>query len=165
MVGLHGNPDERAASNKSKPILQTGIRNNHPMYSTVHFRWRTPRETLTTNTHVVFAHLSQCGETTSFLFDRSAWGFPPRSRRHMFAQAGDGMSLPSVGAALLWYLLPHNLIPGSNEVLNSSPLLAALGTLSLPSSVSESPARRGARPRSPANDCSEETAKRTKDAH
>ena len=134
------NPKSRPLCSRDKPYLHTLIANCCPMYSLEHKRWLTGRESLATNTYVCCPALSQHGEATPFLFERADVGLPPRGRHHLFAQAGDGMSLPSVGLALLWYL--HlELGPTPQESLQSSSFLRQL------SSVLSSPSRYESRKR------------------
>ena len=122
-VSLHSDPDQRFMATKGKDTLYCVIRKNHPLYSIPHHRWLVPRETLATNTYVVYGGQSQHGETTSFMFDRASFGFPPRARHHMFFQAGDGMSLPSIGVALLWMLM-HPLLPRERDAMKRSIILS-----------------------------------------
>jgi site-specific DNA-cytosine methylase len=119
VCSLTQNPANRPCHNKGRRTLSTVIKNNFPQYVPSAKRWLTPLETLASNTHVSYPALSQFGETTSFCYNRADYGFPPRARHHMFNQAGDGMSLPSVGLALLWYhsqnmivesILPHSFL-------------------------------------------------------
>ena len=125
VVSLQSDPDHRLMATKGKDTLYCVIRNNHPLFSIPHHRWLVPRETLATNTFVVYGGQSQHGETTSFMFDRASFGFPPRARHHMFVQAGDGMSLPSVGVALLWMLM-HPLLPREREEVQKPFILSSL---------------------------------------
>ena len=75
VVSLWQDVDFKVVSNQGKRTLHTLTKKNFPMF----------------------------GEMSSFCFDRSDYGMPPRSRPVMFCQAGDSMSLPCVGVALLWY--------------------------------------------------------------
>ena len=129
-LGQH--PELRPVCDWDKPYLHTLIRNCFPMYSHAHKRWLTGRESLAAHCYTCYPSLSQHGEKTSFMFERADFGLPPRQRHHLFAQAGDGMSLPSVGLALLWYL--HlDLGPTPQESLQSSSFLRQLSsTLSSP---------------------------------
>ena len=125
VCNLLQNPLTRPVTNSTKPYLQTLIRNCFPMYSHEFKRWLTGRESLATNCYVSYPCLSQHGEQTSFMFDWADFGLPPRQRHHLFAQAGDGMSLPCVGLALLWYL--HlDLRDTAQESLQVSPFLRKL---------------------------------------
>ena len=103
VVSLWQDVDFKVVSNQGKRTLHTLTKQNFPMYSLKSKRWLTPTEALATNMLVVTPALSQFGEMSSFCFDRSDYGMPPRSRSAMFFQAGDSMSLPCVGVALLWY--------------------------------------------------------------
>ena len=129
VLSLSQNPAEMPTSNFGKSTLHTLIRNNHPMFSPAHQRWMVPREALASNTYAVYRHLSQHGETTSFMYQREAFSLPPRKRHCIFMQAGDGMSLPSIGVALLW-ALPHMAswtgTPGGSILLQTKPALRAL---------------------------------------
>ena len=103
------------------------IANNWPQYSVEHDRWLVARETLLTNTIVAYSFLSTLGEGSSFLKSREAYGFPPRLRHHMFHQAGDGMSAPSAGSALLWAVSQFDFSTPSETFM--SPSLCNLGRM------------------------------------
>ena len=102
-VSLRQNPEQRLQHNAGRPTLHTIVKQNFPTMLLGEHRWLTPIETMATNAFVVRQSLSHFGESTSFMRSRSEFDFPARVRRKVFEQAGDSMSIPSVGLALLWF--------------------------------------------------------------
>ena len=128
VYSLRNNPEELAMSNAGKATLHCVLKSNFPLYSAEHRRWLTPMETIAANTYVVSPSLSRFGETTSFARKREDFGLPARRRHCIYEQAGDGMSLPCIGLALLWLLI-QDIEPTGARVIEASPLLSSLAMM------------------------------------
>ena len=91
----------------SDDVLHTVIANNHMLFSDVHRRWLTARETLSLQGFPVYRqHFEYIGAQYFPLccFNRSriSIGLPGRKRSALVRQAGDSMHVCVVGAVILW---------------------------------------------------------------
>ena len=103
---LSQNADHRKCWS-SDDVLHTVIANNHMLFSDVHQRWLTARETLSLQGFPVYReHFEYIGAHDFPLccFNRSriSIGLPGRKRSSLVRQAGDSMHVSVVGAVIVW---------------------------------------------------------------
>ena len=107
---MNQDPHLHLTGNKGGLRINTLMKKNDIIMSTVHQRWLTPMENLAAMGFPVFAQLRSAirGSTTtrvwqcSFDRDRADFGMPRRHRNAVAGQAGKSMVIQSVGACLLW---------------------------------------------------------------
>ena len=83
--------------------LNTVIKSNFPQWAEEFQRWLVPFETMSTTNIVCYERHSIHGENSSFVYDRAAYGFPPRKRHCVYEQAGDTMNAAAMGITLMWW--------------------------------------------------------------
>ncbi len=122
VLSLMQDPNLRCSYTRGSVYLGTVIKSNWPQFSPHFRRWMMGRETLSTNLIIVYNNQRIHGESSPFLYNRSAFGFPARKRAAMFEQAGDTMNHAMMGIAFAWFHTQRR-----NEVENVPSLLLRVG--------------------------------------
>ena len=89
VVMLGQNPHKMPVYSGMSGHLQTIVRNCHPLWSQKHDRWFVPNELAQVHGWPVYSNIY--GEKCTLSMDRSSMGLPPRRRREVFHQIGNGM--------------------------------------------------------------------------
>ena len=128
---MNQDPHLHLTGNKGGPRINTLMKKNDIIMSTIHQRWLTPMEKLAVMGFPVFVALRSGvrGSTTggwqcSFDRDRAEFGMPRRHRNAVAGQAGNGMVIQSVGTCLLWIIYVAaranaTTVPSTNAILSA----------------------------------------------
>ena len=105
VINLDQNPCRHNSSTSTgKSRLMTICAQPGLLYCLTSRRWLTPREALATQSMPVYSQLSYFGESCSFSFERSDFDLPPRRRRAMRMQAGNGFNTSFIAIGFLYCL-------------------------------------------------------------
>ena len=104
-VVLLGQEPEHFAMHNHDNLLPCIIRSRGFVWSMRHGRWLTSNEMLAVHNFPVLPATRAFQAECSFVRSRKSYGLKERTRSTVIHQAGNGMSLAMVGAAMMWRIL------------------------------------------------------------